>query len=162
MATASTKASKEVIAQLETLVNGAAAGLAKVAPKKMFGCHGLFANDNVFALVWKEGRIAVRLPEAEAFESLMGMKGAAPWKAGVMTMSHWVMVPQSMHDKGSDGATLKKWVAKAHSLAMSQVKPAAKSKANAKATTKAKPAPKAKTKSKSSKSPTSKAKSKPR
>lgn len=118
-------ASKEIIAKLEDIVNKAAHGLDRVAAKKMFGCHGLFANDNVFALVWKEGRIGVRLPDADAFAVLMGVTGAVPWKAGKMTMSHWVMVPTSMH---ATAAVLKSWVSKAHGLAISQVKEAKKAK----------------------------------
>lgn len=62
------KASKEEISELEKVINDAAAGLSKVTTKKMFGCHALFANDSVFGLVWKEGRIGVRLPDETAFE----------------------------------------------------------------------------------------------
>ena len=88
----------------------------------MFGCHALFANDAVFGLVWKEGRIGVRLPDGESYEKLNGMSGAAPWKAGAMTMSHWVLVPPSMH---KDSAKLKTWVSIAHKQALSTPKKAA-------------------------------------
>ncbi len=109
------KVSKEALVVLEGVVNEVVEGLPKTKTKRMFGCHGLFANDAVFGLVWKEGRIGVRLPEEKTFESLMKLKGSAPWKAGKMTMSHWVLVPPSMHKKKSD---LAKWMKVAHTLAL--------------------------------------------
>ena len=113
------KASPDIIKRLETLLNEAAGGLGKVVAKKMFGCHGLFANESIFALVWKEGRIGVRLPDAPTFAALMSLKGAAPWKAGPMTMSHWVLVPAHMHADDGSLEALSSWVVKAHGLAMS-------------------------------------------
>lgn len=110
-----TKASKEEIAALEAIINLAAVGLAKTKAKRMFGCHALFANDAVFGLVWKEGRIGVRLPREIEFTKLMAFSGASPWKAGSMTMSHWVLVPPTMHKEKSK---LAKWVGLAHSIAL--------------------------------------------
>lgn len=101
------------IAELEDLLNSAASGLTKVTSKKMFGCHALWAGENVFALVWKHGRIGVKLPGEGEYESLMNLSGAEPWKAGPMKMAHWVLVPEYFHTKPAD---LKKWVSKAHSL----------------------------------------------
>ena len=108
------KASKETLAELEMLLNTVASDLPKVSGKKMFGCHALWTKEQIFGLVWKEGRIGVRLPDEGAYSSLMGAKGSAPWKAGPMTMAHWVLVPEGMHAKGKE---LKKWVEKAHQLA---------------------------------------------
>src|SRR5262245_40237351 len=113
------KASKEYLLELEETINGAAAGLTSVVGKRMLGCLARFAKDAVFGLVWKEGRIGVRLPEEATFDELMAHKGAAPWKAGGMKMSHWVLVPETMHD---DDRGLAKWVAKAHALALSTPK----------------------------------------
>lgn len=121
------KASKDFLLELEERINDAADGLKSVVGKRMFGCHALFAKDAVFGLVWKEGRIGVRLPEEATFDELMSQKGSAPWKAGGMTMSHWVLVPEPMHD---DDRSLAKWVAKAHALALSAPK-ATKSKRKA-------------------------------
>jgi TfoX/Sxy family transcriptional regulator of competence genes len=119
-----TKASKELIAELEDCINTAATGLSKVTHKKMFGCHALFANEAVFGLVWKEGRIGVRLPDSASFDSLMSEKGAAPWKAGKMTMSHWVLVPEDMHE---EKAQLKRWLKVARGMAgKAEKKPTAK------------------------------------
>ena len=101
------------IAELEERLDAAAAGLSRVTSRKMFGCYALWANDNVFALVWKHGRIGVKLPDAAAYGSLMSLKGSEPWKAGPMTMAHWVLVPESFH---SGAADMKRWLSKAHQL----------------------------------------------
>jgi TfoX/Sxy family transcriptional regulator of competence genes len=120
------KASPDVIKELEARLNRAVDGLPKLTFKKMFGCHAVFAQDAVFGLVWKEGRLGVKLPDGALFEQLMAKSGANPWKAGNMTMSHWVLVPPSMH---SQGAELAKWYEKGHALALSQPKTPAKKKA---------------------------------
>jgi TfoX/Sxy family transcriptional regulator of competence genes len=99
--------------QLESLLNSSVSGLNDLSSKKMFGCHAYWVKGNVFALVWKHGRIGVKLPDESAYEALMGLKGAEPWKAGPMKMSHWVLVPESFHKKPAD---LKKWAKQAHKL----------------------------------------------
>ena len=92
----------------------------------MFGCHAAWVDGNVFALVWKHGRIGVKLPEEAEYEKLMSAKGAEPWKAGPMKMAHWVLVPETFHGKPAE---LKKWAAKAHALCSKlEKKPAAKKK----------------------------------
>lgn len=104
---------KQSIAELEEILNSATEGLPKITSKKMFGCYAVWADGNVFALVWKHGRIGVKLPEETQYQSLMGASGAEPWKAGPMQMAHWVLVPESFHDKPGE---LKKWTSKAHDL----------------------------------------------
>lgn len=99
--------------KLEGLLNTAAKGLTKVSSRKMFGCYALWADENVFGLVWKHGRIGVKLPTEAAYDTLISAKGAEPWKAGPMKMAHWILVPETFHKKPAD---LKKWVKKAHGL----------------------------------------------
>jgi TfoX/Sxy family transcriptional regulator of competence genes len=99
------------ISQLEEILTGASSHLKHLTSKKMFGCHALWADGNVFALVWKKGRIGVKLPQEKTYNSLMKIDGAEPWKAGAMTMSHWVLVPETFHKKP---ATLKKWAETAY------------------------------------------------
>ena len=125
------KANPELLAELAATLDRAAADLPHVTAKKMFGCHALFAKDAVFGLVWKEGRLGVRLPEEAPFGKLMAMTGAAPWRAGPMTMSHWVLVPPGMH---AQPAKLKDWVRSAHELALTvgAAEKTAKKKAGAK------------------------------
>jgi TfoX/Sxy family transcriptional regulator of competence genes len=113
---------KHTIAELEEILNSATAGLSKLSSKKMFGCHAIWADGNVFALVWKHGRIGVKLPEETRYEKLMSLSGAEPWKAGPMKMAHWVLVPESFHSKSSE---LKNWASQAHELCSKLVKKAA-------------------------------------
>ncbi len=109
-------ASKDLLAQLTEFVETAATPLAKVTKRRMFGCDGFFAGGSIFGLIWKAGRIGVRLPDAALYDELIATRGAGPWMAGAMKMSHWVLVPEAFHD---DDAALAKWIRKAHVLAMS-------------------------------------------
>jgi TfoX/Sxy family transcriptional regulator of competence genes len=104
---------RKTIAELEAILNTATQDLADISSKKMFGCHAVWASGNVFALVWKHGRIGVKLPEDGQFQSLMDLSGSEPWKAGPMKMAHWVLVPESFHSRPTE---LKKWATKAHTL----------------------------------------------
>lgn len=92
----------------------AAAPLRDVDEKKMFGCEALFANGAIFALVWKTGRIGVKLPEESRYGALLSQKGAEPWRAGPMVMAHWVLVPSAVE---RDLKKLAPWVAEAHAMA---------------------------------------------
>jgi TfoX/Sxy family transcriptional regulator of competence genes len=101
------------IEELQKTVDPLAQALPNVTSKKMFGSPAYWVNGNVFALVWKHGRIGVKLPNESKYEALMSAKGAAPWKAGPMTMAHWVLVPEAFH---GDKTQLKKWLKEAHTL----------------------------------------------
>jgi TfoX/Sxy family transcriptional regulator of competence genes len=119
-----------IISKLEQALTDATLNFKKMTAKKMFGCHALWANENVFALVWKHGRIGFKLPDEAAYTALLKLKGSEPWKAGPMTMSHWVLVPEAFHGKPAE---LKKWATQAHSQCSVLVKkPTAKKKASAK------------------------------
>jgi TfoX/Sxy family transcriptional regulator of competence genes len=109
----------ESLDELLGVLESAATGLAGVSKKRMFGCDGLFASGNIFGLVWKQGRIGVRLPNEIAYAEAMKMPGSSPWVAGTMTMSHWVLLPDTFH---TDGARLGAWVRRAHALAQSAPK----------------------------------------
>jgi hypothetical protein len=118
---------------LKEMILDAAVGLEGVVPKKMFGCDALFraaggggGKDQIFALVWKEDRLGVRLPDEAAFHDAMKLDGAAPWAPmGVKGMAHWVLLPEEMHDVPEDVAA---WVARAHALAVGGGGAAAKKK----------------------------------
>src|SRR5262245_14434782 len=80
----------------------------------MFGCAALFTKGNIFALVWKHGRLGVKLPDSAQHDALMAEAGAEPWKPGATAMLHWVLMPPAFHvapDK------LAHWVGRAHALA---------------------------------------------
>jgi TfoX/Sxy family transcriptional regulator of competence genes len=99
---------------LQGLLDGAAEGLSAVTTRRMFGCHALFANGTIFGLVWKTGRLGLKIPNDAMFQELIALPGADPWTAGTKTMSHWVLVPVGFHD---DRALLEQWVRRAHGLA---------------------------------------------
>jgi hypothetical protein len=115
------------IEELNALLDGATSTLSNVSSKKMFGSHAAWVNENVFALIWKTGRIGIKLPNEPHYSKLMSESGAEPWKAGPKQMTHWVLMPIDFHNKK---ATLNKWVTKAHELCQSlppkKSKPAAK------------------------------------
>jgi TfoX/Sxy family transcriptional regulator of competence genes len=117
------------IPELEQALDAAASGLKETTRKKMFGCYALWAKGNVFAMVWKHGRIGVKLPDQASFDALMKASGSEPWKAGPMTMSHWVLVPKSFHAGRGD---LETWVGRAHDQC-SKLEAKAKKPATAKA-----------------------------
>jgi TfoX/Sxy family transcriptional regulator of competence genes len=95
----------------------ATARLPKVEWKKLFGCDGTFVNGNIFGLVWKEGRIGVKLTDEADFKKLMSLKGSDPWQpGGKMTLAHWVLVPEDLVAKK---AQLAKWLEKGHAQAKS-------------------------------------------
>ncbi len=100
---------------LKELLDDATADLRGVAVRRMFGCDAFFADGQIFALVWKEGRIGLRLPDAGAFAEVLAMRGGRPWTIGAKKMSHWAFVPEDFHD---DEDALGTWVRKAHQLAL--------------------------------------------
>jgi TfoX/Sxy family transcriptional regulator of competence genes len=118
-----------ILSFLQTLLDDAASDLSAIAPKRMFGCYCLFTKQQIFAAVWKEGRINLRIPEIKLYQQLLAAKGSEPWSVGNKTMAHWIMVPETFHD---DVPELKHWVNAAHRLAgqVATVKPAKKAKLN--------------------------------
>ena len=84
-------------------------GLRGVTDFKMFGCRCLRADGTIFALVWKDGRIALKLPVSAS--ALLGEPGARPWTIGAKKMGAWVLVPESFHD---DADALASWSRRAH------------------------------------------------
>lgn len=102
--------------KLLATLRSASERLADVEEKKMFGCEALFVNGAIFALVWKTGRIGVKLPDEARFVALASLKGAEPWSAGAKVMSHWLLVPPSVD---ADAKKLAPWVKEAHAMAAS-------------------------------------------
>ncbi len=89
----------------------------------MFGCEALFANANIYALVWKDGRIGLKIPDEKLNAQLMSLPGSDPWSpGGKMSMRRWILVPESFHD---DLDALAPWVKRAHALAL-EAEPAKK------------------------------------
>lgn len=98
---------------LESLLRDACTGL-DVQWKRMFGCQAVFTRGSIFGLIWKEGRIALKVPDSALYLQLAEQPGATPWKAGERTMSHWLLLPESFHE---DTEALRDWTKRAHTLA---------------------------------------------
>lgn len=110
------------------LLETATAGLPGVHKKRMFGCDALFADAEIFALVWKTGRIGVKLTDPADYLTLLELPGAEQWHAGSKAMSHWVLAPEELHD---DPPALTPWIRRAHDQATARAamparKPAAR------------------------------------
>lgn len=103
-----------LVEKLWELLQDATEDLPGVTKRKMFGCQAVFAYTNVFGLIWKTGRIGVKIPDPGLFRELMAKTGSAPWTAGDRTMSNWILVPESFHRRKD---LLKEWVTVAHGLA---------------------------------------------
>ncbi|HSP20425.1 MAG TPA: TfoX/Sxy family protein [Myxococcaceae bacterium] len=100
----------ELRSNLETLT----ADLPRVTMRRMFGCDAFLAGGAIFAMVWREGRIGLRLPDA-LLPELRALPGADPWRHRDMVVRQWVLVPESFHD---DPHGLDPWVRKAHAAAL--------------------------------------------
>ena len=118
------------------LVEDSTTGLADIAKRRMFGCDAFFVGDHIFVLLWKTGRIGVKLTDPAAHARLLAIDGAEPWQIGEKTMSHWVLTPEDLHD---DPAALTPWIRQAYALARSGA-PASKKTAKPADKTAAKPA----------------------
>ena len=82
--------------------------------KTLFGCKGVFRESCVFGLIWKSGRIALKLPDIRLRKELLNTAGAEPWTVGNKTMKEWVLVPEQFHRRP---AKLRHWTLIAYSLA---------------------------------------------
>lgn len=100
----------ELRSQLESLTGD----LPRVTSRRMFGCDAFLASGAIFAMVWREGRIGLRLPDA-LLPELRALPGADPWRHRDMVVRQWVLVPESFHD---DPEGLASWVRKAHAAAL--------------------------------------------
>ena len=105
---------RTLLLELRSRLDDATASLPHVTVRRMFGCDAFLADGAIFAMVWREGRIGLRLPD-ELLPELRALPGADPWRHRDMVVRQWVLVPESFHDD-SDG--LLPWVRKAHAAAL--------------------------------------------
>jgi TfoX/Sxy family transcriptional regulator of competence genes len=103
-----------LLLELRSRLDDLTEDLPQVTVRRMFGCDAFLAGGAIFAMVWREGRIGLRLPD-ELLPDLRALPGADPWRHRDMVVRQWVLVPQSFHDD-SDG--LAPWVHKAHAAAL--------------------------------------------
>ena len=104
--------------ELSELVAETVSRLPGISKKRMFGCDAFFRSGQIFALIWKTGRIGVRLSDVLIHDALMASPGAEPWqvydKPSAKPMKHWVLVPEAFHD---DTLELASWLGQAYTLA---------------------------------------------
>src|SRR5215470_4716384 len=105
---------RTLLLELRSRLDDLTTGLPQVTVRRMFGCDAFLAGGAIFAMVWREGRIGLRLPD-ELLPELRSLPGSDPWRHRDMVVRQWVLVPESFHDD-SDG--LGPWVRKAHAAAL--------------------------------------------
>ena len=80
----------------------------------MFGCDAYFKDGTIFALIWKEGRIGVKLPDDASYAELAKVKGAEQWSpGGKMVMGSWLLVPATWNENEDK---LRPWAEKTKGL----------------------------------------------
>lgn len=109
--------SSEALLRLKASLDGALAGLDGVENKRLFGCDGAFVGGNIFALVWKDGRLGLRLPDEALRTGLLAEAGAEPWRMDGKAVRHWVLLPERWH---ADAPRLREWCRRAHALAQAR------------------------------------------
>jgi TfoX/Sxy family transcriptional regulator of competence genes len=105
---------RTLLLELRSRLDDLTAGLPGVTVRRMFGCDAFLAGGAIFAMVWREGRIGLRLPD-DALPEVRALPGADPWRHRDMVVRQWVLVPESLHD---DADGLAPWVRKAHASAL--------------------------------------------
>ena len=109
---------RTLLLELRSRLDDLTDGLPRVTVRRMFGCDAFLAGGAIFAMVWREGRIGLRLPD-ELLPELRALPGADPWRHRDMVVRQWVLVPESFHD---DADGLAAWVRKAHAAALERVR----------------------------------------
>jgi len=105
---------RTLLLELRSRLEDLTSGLRGVNVRRMFGCDAFLADGAIFAMVWREGRIGLRLPD-DVLPELRALSGADPWRHRDMVVRQWVLVPESFHD---DPDGLAPWVRKAHAAAL--------------------------------------------
>jgi len=85
---------------------------------KFFGLDVLKFRDRTFSMIWKEGRVGVKILDKELNQKLALTKGANHWVTSGKTMSQWVLAP---HEFNEDIISLKKWLVLAYTDASENI-----------------------------------------
>lgn len=96
--------------ELNAKLEAATEGLPSVTRKRVFGRNTFFVDGKLFALVWREGRLGLKLPDASAHHELAALVGTNPWIAWGRPMVGWLLVPSEMHEQP---ALLARWTQRA-------------------------------------------------
>mgnify|MGYP001172760631 CR=1 FL=1 len=84
---------------------------------RMFGCDAFFAGEKIFAVIWTDGRLALKLTEPALHAELLGQPGAEPWRPYGSGMGNWVLAPEAL---AADTAALRLWLERAHAPALAE------------------------------------------
>lgn len=122
-------ARSDLLVHLRDLVESAVSTLPETSWRRMFGCDAVFVRDRIFGMVWKHGRVGVKLPEYERYVEAMQLEGSEPWAPGGKQMSGWVLLPEELVE---DADVLASWLGEAHAEVVAAA-PKAKPKKPAKA-----------------------------
>jgi TfoX/Sxy family transcriptional regulator of competence genes len=109
------KADISELTSLMSLMDEVVRHFDRVTKRRMFGCDAFFVGGLIFALIWKTGRIGLKLPSESLFKQLMSASGSTLWVAGNKTMRHWVLIPETFH---KNPTLLRQWAGHAYSLAV--------------------------------------------
>jgi TfoX/Sxy family transcriptional regulator of competence genes len=110
-----------LIAYLNETVSDAVKDLPGVGRRKLLVSTGFSVNERVFALVSRQGRVVVRLPDEALARELLALEGAEPWKYGSKAPPRgWVQLPEWMHDAPD---ALRTWLERAWQLGRAEPAP---------------------------------------
>lgn len=105
------RAASSLVLHLRELVHAGAGALEGVVRRPALGNDGWFVNDRLFALVSRQARIVVKVPDAATQKELLAL-GAEPWRIGKKApMAAWLQLPEVMHDDETalDGCLERSW-----------------------------------------------------
>mgnify|MGYP001238881983 CR=1 FL=1 len=103
--------------ELLARVQAACASLPAAHARRMFGCDAFFAGEKIFAVIWTDGRLALKLTEPALHAELLGQPGAEPWRPYGSGMGNWVLAPEAL---AADTAALRLWLERAHAPALAE------------------------------------------
>jgi TfoX/Sxy family transcriptional regulator of competence genes len=100
--------------RIRARVEGALAGLDDVEVRRLFGDDAYFRKSGLFALLGRDGRVALRLPRTQEREALLKEEGTEARRVGSKALKHWVVCPA---DWSRSGEELRRWARLAHACA---------------------------------------------
>ena len=104
-----------LVVHLQELLQAIVDRLKGVSRRRVLASDGWFVNGKLFALVSRQARVVVRLPDVAAQDELLAVDGAEPWQIGNKApMRGWIQLPEAFHD---DEESLALWLNRAWALA---------------------------------------------
>ncbi len=111
--------SKQLNTDLFDMIAKEMAEYSAIGTGNFFGLDVLKVQGETFAMVWKEGRVGVKILNKELNAKLVSTKEANHWVTSGKTMSQWVLAP---YEYNEDITALKKWLLLAYNDALTNKK----------------------------------------